>query len=241
MFWSTCFPKGRPPITEHIAHIQLMIRLHSLTWATWSCRRRASSNECSPSAPDPSRRSCRRCGRSWRSRSWWRPCRGSGVQWGRIHTTAPGAPPPWGLERGWRLQYTRGVILIGTLNTTVFFFFLILFFPYAFLFESGYPFWETAQTRRKTIVDIRFIFRQLTIFTKNNSKLLMPNYALWLEIQCKCPLSQRLKRKHVTNPSGTENDRFAPDLLWRLFFTPLIFKWVDLMMPHWLTKHLSDS
>lgn len=81
---------------------------HALTWATWSCTRPAGSIECFPSGRGPSRRSCHRCGRSWRSRSWWRLCLGSAARWGRTHRTAPCVPPPWGWGHGRRLsRHTR--------------------------------------------------------------------------------------------------------------------------------------
>lgn len=75
-----------------------------LTWGTWSCTRRAGSTSCSPSGPGPSHRSCHRCGRSWHFRSWWRPCPGSAIRWGRTHRTAPCAPLPWGWVHGHTLD-----------------------------------------------------------------------------------------------------------------------------------------
>lgn len=86
----------RSVITFWLFH---QLKIQTLTSVTWSCRRRAGSTGCFPSGPDPSRRSCRRCVRSWRSRSWWRPCPGSAARWGRTRTTAPDAPPPWGWGR----------------------------------------------------------------------------------------------------------------------------------------------
>lgn len=74
-----------------------------LTSETWSCTRLVGNTACSPSAPGPRRRSCRRCGHSWRSRSWWRPCPGSAARWGSSRTTAPSSPPPWGWALDWRL------------------------------------------------------------------------------------------------------------------------------------------
>lgn len=74
---------------------------------TWSCTHQAGSTECSPSAPNPHRRSCRRCAHSWRSRSWWHQCRDSATQWGSPRTTALASPPPLGLALEHRLQKKR--------------------------------------------------------------------------------------------------------------------------------------
>lgn len=93
------------------------LKIETLTAATWSCRRRAGSTECFPSGPGPSRRSCRRCVRSWRSRSWWRPCLGSAARWGRTRTTAPDAPPPWGWGRGCWLD--RETLQSNKINATL--------------------------------------------------------------------------------------------------------------------------
>lgn len=83
----------------------------ALTFVTWSCTRRAGSSACSPSAPGLRRRSCRRCARSWRSRSWWHRCQGSAARWGNPRTTAPSWPPPWGWALDWRLKQKYEVLL----------------------------------------------------------------------------------------------------------------------------------
>ena len=79
-----------------------------ITFETWSCMHLEGNTACSPSVLGLRHRSCHRCGRSWRSRSWWRLCPGSEAQWGSSHMTAPSSPPPWGWVLDWTLQKVKG-------------------------------------------------------------------------------------------------------------------------------------
>lgn len=62
-----------------------------VTSVTLSWRRRAGSTAHSPSGRGLRHRSCRRCGRSLPSRSWWHHFQGSATRSGSLHTPAPGA------------------------------------------------------------------------------------------------------------------------------------------------------
>lgn len=89
------------------AVIPSILSKYVLTFETWSCMHLAGNTACSPSVLGLRHISCHRCGRSWRSRSWWHRCPDSAARWGSFHTTAPSSPPPWGLVLYWRLHRWR--------------------------------------------------------------------------------------------------------------------------------------
>lgn len=73
------------------------------TSVKWSYRRLGGSSWRSPSGTGRRHRSCRRSGRNWPSRSWWRHSPGSADQWRILHTTAPSGPGRKAEPLGWTL------------------------------------------------------------------------------------------------------------------------------------------